>query len=83
VAPLEKAVELDPADGQSSFALACAYAGAGRANEAWKILEQLIESRPSDLREWAEGTQPYLKAIQNDARYPRLRAGTSLRPATH
>ncbi len=75
VAPLEKAVQLDPADGQASFALACAYAGAGRTDEAWLILGPLAESRPSDLQEWISGPQPYLKAIQRDSRYPQLMAG--------
>jgi len=68
---LELARQLDPNDGQTSFALACAYAGQGLMDKAWPILTRLVQTHPEQLGAWMKGDQPYLKAIRGHPDYAR------------
>jgi thioredoxin-like negative regulator of GroEL len=77
---LIKATKLNPEDGQMKFALACCYAEQGMKDEAWTILSQLQATYPNQLREWAQGDAPYLRAIQQDPRYPQLIAAPAPQP---
>ncbi len=73
---LEKARELDPADPQIAFALACAYAGDGQMDRAWPLIEDLASRAKSALLEWVKGDKTYLAAIRDDPRYaPLIAAG--------
>ncbi len=67
----EMAVDPDYADAR--FALACAYAGLGRMDEAWPILQKLTDDFPGRMGEWVDGDETYLVAIRSDPRYPDLR----------
>lgn len=69
---LEKARAIDPIDTKTAFALACAYAGGGKINQAWPILSELAASNPTTFSEWMEGDEPYLKVIRGDPRYARV-----------
>lgn len=68
---LELARQLDPNDGQTGFALACAYAGQNLMDKAWPILTRLAQTHPEQMGFWMKGDQPYLKAIRGHPDYAR------------
>lgn len=69
---LRIALQAMPGHAQAQFALACALAGAGRADEAWAELEPVAARHPDDLRGWMEGDAPYLQALRDDPRVAAL-----------
>ena len=73
ITALEKLVVEHPEDRpEIRFALACAYAGAGRLDEAWPILTALAETHPRRFPDWMAGDAEYLRAIRADPRYGEL-----------
>ena len=68
---LELARQLDPNDGQTAFALACAYAGQDLMDKAWPILTRLAQTHPEQMGYWVKGDQPYLKTIRGHPDYAR------------
>ncbi len=69
---LRELLEARPESTESRFALACAYAGAARMDDAWPILEDLAQEHPNRFPVWMEGDAPYLEAIRADPRYGEL-----------
>jgi len=67
----EKALRLEET-GDCFFALACAYAGQGRHDDAWAIITQLNQTDRRALRHWLEGDKEYLQLIKSNPRYPEL-----------
>ncbi len=71
---LERAAQLDPEAGQITFALACAYAGQGKLDQAWPLLSDLADSHSNEFDEWMKGDRPYLRAIRESPPYKELMA---------
>ena len=67
-----KALRLDPSNGEAAFAVACAYAGQGRIDEAYSILDSLLTRYPERMAGWLEGEEPFLKSLRADSRYVAL-----------
>lgn len=69
----EREMAVDPDYPDARFALACAFAGLGRMDEAWPVLQKLAADYPGRMAEWVEGDDAYLVAIRSDPRYEDLR----------
>lgn len=72
---LERANRIAPDNGQVAFALACAWASLNEPDRAWAALKSISPKHADDLREWARGEEPYLKALRSDPRAVRFIAG--------
>ncbi len=68
----ERARQIDPANPQGAFALACAYAAQDQMDRAWSLLQDLADTHPELMPGFMDGAAPYLKAIRADPRYPAL-----------
>jgi len=75
----ERALKIAPENPNIRFALACAYAGEERMDDAWKILASLVEHYPKRMTAWMKGEEPYLQRIREDSRYPELMAKAAAR----
>jgi tetratricopeptide (TPR) repeat protein len=63
---LQRAVEIDPAQKDYQLSLARAYRGTGHSTQALRYYSELMESRPSDGKLWAEAGTAALEAEDHE-----------------
>ena len=68
---LEIARQIDPNDGQTVFALACAYVEEGLMDKAWPMLTRLAQTHTEQMGYWMQGNESYLKTIRSHPDYAR------------
>ena len=71
---LDRAYQKMPMQPQIGFARACMLAEAGRMDEAWLLLTELIRAYPAETRTWLREEDPYLQKIKTDSRFSELLA---------